>query len=133
MLSKIIIQDVYSITGIGVVPVGKVTQGTFKVGMKCNINGKILTVKTIEMHHQQLKEVGSGSNIGFSLGTSDKNLLESVKGQELEFIDENNEPVKQTIVSDSQTNQNISGKNNNSEAIHPKGIFHFITKFFRKN
>jgi translation elongation factor EF-1alpha len=133
MSSKIIIQDVYSITGIGVVPVGNVTQGTFRIGMKCNINGTILTVKTIEMHHQQLKEVGAGSNIGFSLGSSDKNLLESVKNQELEFFDENEEQIKLPIVNNSQINQNTFNQNNNPGAIHPKGIFNFITKFFRKN
>jgi hypothetical protein len=33
--------------GLGVVSVGKVTQGTFKIGMKYNLDGNLLTVKTI--------------------------------------------------------------------------------------
>ncbi len=67
------IQDVYNITGIGVVPVGRVETGKIKVGEKViavpgregkGVNGE---VKTIEMHHEQLQEANPGDNIGFSV------------------------------------------------------------------
>ncbi len=67
------IQDVYNITGIGVVPVGKVETGVMKVGDKVTVvparDGKGISgeVKTIEMHHEQYKEAGPGDNIGFSV------------------------------------------------------------------
>ncbi len=67
------IQDVYNITGIGVVPVGRVETGVMKVGDKVIIvpgrEGKGVTgeVKTIEMHHEQMKEAEPGDNIGFNV------------------------------------------------------------------
>ncbi len=67
------IQDVYNITGIGVVPVGRVETGIMKVGDKVTAvpgrEGKGITgeVKTIEMHHEQHKQAGPGDNVGFSV------------------------------------------------------------------
>jgi elongation factor 1-alpha len=67
------IQDVYSITGIGVVPVGKVETGVMKIGDKIIVvpgregTGVVGEVKTIEMHHEQVKEAIPGDNIGFSV------------------------------------------------------------------
>lgn len=67
------IQDVYSIAGIGVVPVGRVETGTMKIGDKVIVvparDGKGVTgeVKTIEMHHEQITEAIPGDNVGFSV------------------------------------------------------------------
>ena len=67
------IQDVYNITGIGVVPVGRVETGIMKVGDKVTVvpgrEGKGISgeVKTIEMHHEQMKEATPGDNIGFNV------------------------------------------------------------------
>ncbi|MBI4451473.1 translation elongation factor EF-1 subunit alpha [Candidatus Woesearchaeota archaeon] len=67
------IQDVYNITGIGVVPVGKVETGVMKVGDKIIVvparEGKGITgeVKTIEMHHEQMQQAEPGDNVGFNV------------------------------------------------------------------
>ena len=67
------IQDVYSISGIGVVPVGKVETGKMKVGDKIIIvparEGKGVTgeVKSIEMHHESINEAIPGDNVGFNV------------------------------------------------------------------
>jgi len=67
------IQDVYNITGIGVVPVGKIETGIMKVGQKVVFmpgrTGKGVPgeVKTIEMHHEQLQEAEPGDNVGFNV------------------------------------------------------------------
>ncbi len=67
------IQDVYNITGIGVVPVGRVETGIMKLNDKVVIvpgrEGKGVPgeVKTIEMHHEQLQQAEPGDNIGFSV------------------------------------------------------------------
>lgn len=67
------LQDVYNITGIGVVPVGRVETGVMKVGDKVIIvpgrEGKGVPgeVKSIEMHHEQLKEAQPGDNVGFNI------------------------------------------------------------------
>ena len=67
------IQDVYNITGIGVVPVGKIECGVLKVGQKVlampGRDGKGVKgeVKTIEMHHEQHKEAEPGDNVGTSI------------------------------------------------------------------
>ena len=70
---RIPIQDVYNITGIGVVPVGRVETGVMKIGDKIIVvparegNGVTGECKTIEMHHEQVQEAIPGDNIGFSV------------------------------------------------------------------
>ncbi len=85
------IQDVYNITGIGVVPVGRVETGVMKVGDKVIIvpgrEGKGVTgeVKTIEMHHEQMQQAEPGDNIGFNVrGIGKKDI---VRGDVLGHID----------------------------------------------
>ena len=93
------IQDVYNITGIGVVPVGRVETGIMKVGDKVIITpareGKGVTgeVKTIEMHHEQVTQAEPGDNIGFNVrGIGKKDIA---RGDVLGHVD--NPP---TVVSD---------------------------------
>src|SRR3989344_4681828 len=70
---RVPIQDVYSITGIGVVPVGRVETGIMKVGDKVIVvpgrDGKGITgeVKDIEMHHEKVQQAEPGDNIGFNV------------------------------------------------------------------
>ncbi len=72
------IQDVYNITGIGVVPVGRIETGTMKVGDKVVIvpgrEGKGVhgEVKTIEMHHEAVNQAEPGDNVGFNVRGVDK-------------------------------------------------------------
>ncbi len=67
------IQDVYDITGIGTVPVGKIETGVMKIGQKVIIlpgrSGKGIEgeVKTIEMHHESMKEAVAGDNVGINI------------------------------------------------------------------
>ncbi|HEX54586.1 MAG: translation elongation factor EF-1 subunit alpha [Candidatus Altiarchaeales archaeon] len=63
------VQDVYSITGVGTVPVGRVETGVMKPGMKvvfmpANVTGE---VKSIEMHHEPLSQAVPGDNVGFNV------------------------------------------------------------------
>ncbi len=68
------IQDVYNITGVGLVPVGRVESGILKVNDKVIImpSGATGEIKSIEMHHQQLPQAEPGDNIGFNLKGIDK-------------------------------------------------------------
>lgn len=63
------IQDVYTITGAGTVPVGRVETGVLKPGQKVIFmpSGAIGEIKTIEMHHEQLSQAVPGDNIGFNV------------------------------------------------------------------
>jgi elongation factor 1-alpha len=67
------IQDVYEITGIGTVPVGKIETGVMKPGQKVIIlpgrTGKGVEgeVKTVEAHHEQLPEAQAGDNVGTNI------------------------------------------------------------------
>lgn len=63
------VQDVYTITGVGTVPVGRVETGVMRVGdavifMPSGAKGD---VRTIETHHVQIQEAGPGDNVGFSV------------------------------------------------------------------
>jgi len=67
------IQDVYEITGIGTVPVGKIETGIMKVGQKVKIlpgrtgEGIDGEVKTIEAHHETHPEAPAGMNVGVNI------------------------------------------------------------------
>lgn len=69
------VQDVFTITGVGTVPVGRVETGVMKVGDNVifepasTILGKPVSgeVKTIEMHHVGLPKAEPGDNVGFNV------------------------------------------------------------------
>jgi len=67
------LQDVYEITGIGTVPVGKIETGKIKPGQKVLIlpgrsgTGVSGEIKTVEMHHEQLPEAIAGDNVGVNI------------------------------------------------------------------
>jgi len=71
---RIPVQDVYTISGHGLVGVGRVETGVLKPGdkvivMPSKAQGE---VKRIEMHHQELQEAIPGDNIGFNLKNVEK-------------------------------------------------------------
>ena len=82
------LMDIYQITGIGVVVVGNVTQGTLVPGMKIGINGKIMEIKSIQAKHKQLTQANEGMAIGISLRNGDRKILEMIKGKEIVFADQ---------------------------------------------
>jgi elongation factor 1-alpha len=63
------VQDVYTITGVGTVPVGRIETGILKPDMKIHFmpSNKIGEVKTVEMHHEMLPQAGPGDNVGFNV------------------------------------------------------------------
>merc|ERR1711881_343181 len=63
------LQDVYKISGIGTVPVGRVETGIIKAGMVVTFAPANVTteVKSVEMHHEQLVEGVPGDNVGFNV------------------------------------------------------------------
>ena len=67
------VQDVYEITGIGTVPVGKIETGIMKKGQKIKVlpgrtgEGIEGEVKTIEMHHEMMDEALAGDNVGINI------------------------------------------------------------------
>jgi elongation factor 1-alpha len=68
------IQDVFTITGHGTVPVGRVETGILKVNQSvCFMpSGARGEVKKIEMHHQELQQAVPGDNVGFNVKNVDK-------------------------------------------------------------
>ncbi|MHA1506554.1 MAG: translation elongation factor EF-1 subunit alpha [Candidatus Asgardarchaeia archaeon] len=74
---RIPIENVYTITGVGTVPVGRVETGVLKVGdtvvfLPPRISGE---VKSIEMHHEPIERAEPGDNIGFNVrGVSRKDI-----------------------------------------------------------
>ena len=71
------IQDIYTITGVGSVPVGRVETGVLKEGdelifMPSKVKGQ---VKSIETHHVKVPKALPGDNIGFNVsGISKKDV-----------------------------------------------------------
>ena len=63
------IQDVYTISGIGTVPVGRVETGILETGndvsfQPSDVGGE---VKTVEMHHEEVPKAEPGDNVGFNV------------------------------------------------------------------
>jgi elongation factor 1-alpha len=63
------LQDVYKISGIGTVPVGRVETGTLKKGVIATFGpmGTTTEVKSVEMHHESVDEAVPGDNVGFNV------------------------------------------------------------------
>ncbi|MES1909605.1 MAG: hypothetical protein MHM6MM_007093 [Cercozoa sp. M6MM] len=87
------LQDVYKISGIGTVPVGRVETGIIKPNMSVLFApaGVVTDVKSVEMHHEQVDQALPGDNVGFNV----KNV--SVKDVKRGFVcsDAKNDPAKQ--------------------------------------
>lgn len=75
------IQDVYTIKGVGTVPVGKIETGIMKPGQQLIFKpsmkpgGVTGECKTIEMHHEQLSQAIPGDNVGVNLRGIAKNEI----------------------------------------------------------
>jgi elongation factor 1-alpha len=66
---RVPVQDVYTISGVGTVPVGRVETGIMRKDDKiifepANVAGE---VKSIEMHHEEVNEALPGDNIGWNV------------------------------------------------------------------
>ena len=63
------LQDVYKISGIGTVPVGRVETGVIKPAMTITFGplGVTTECKSVEMHHEQVSEAIPGDNVGFNV------------------------------------------------------------------
>merc|ERR1712183_48661 len=87
------INDVFKISGIGTVPVGRVETGILKPGMIVKFSPGNLSseCKSVEMHHEQLTDAQPGDNVGFSV----RNI--SVKDIKRGFVcsDEKNDPARE--------------------------------------
>jgi elongation factor 1-alpha len=72
---RIPVQDAYTISGIGTVPVGRVETGIMKKGdtVIFNPSGVSGEVKSIEMHHEEATQAGPGDNIGWNVRGVGKN------------------------------------------------------------
>ena len=71
------VQDVYTITGIGTVPVGRIETGVLKPNTKISFQpaDKVGEVKSIEMHHESIAQAVPGDNVGFNVRGVDKGEL----------------------------------------------------------
>ena len=74
---RIPVQDVYTITGVGTVPVGRVETGKMKTNDKVIVmpSGVPGEIKSIETHHTQMDYAEAGDNIGFNLRGVDKKAI----------------------------------------------------------
>merc|ERR1719152_766045 len=63
------INDVFKISGIGTVPVGRVETGVLKPAMNVRFTPSGLTseCKSVEMHHEVVDQAVPGDNVGFSV------------------------------------------------------------------
>ena len=66
---RIPVQEVYTIRGVGTVPVGKVETGTLKMDREIIFmpEGERGEVKSIETHYTRMNEANPGDNIGFNV------------------------------------------------------------------
>jgi elongation factor 1-alpha len=88
------LQDVYKISGIGTVPVGRVETGKLMAGMVVTFAPAGITteVKSVEMHHETLVEALPGDNVGFNI----KNVaIKDVKRGNV-ASDSKNDPAKES-------------------------------------
>ena len=95
------LQDVYKISGIGTVPVGRVETGCIKPNMIATFGPMSINteIKSVEMHHESVAEATPGDNVGFNV----RNL--AVKDLKRGFVcsDSKNDPACETEMFVAQT------------------------------
>lgn len=66
---RVPIQDVYTISGIGTVPVGRVETGILEPGENVSFQPSDAggEVKSVEMHHEEVPQAEPGDNVGFNV------------------------------------------------------------------
>ncbi|MEW5996966.1 MAG: translation elongation factor EF-1 subunit alpha [Candidatus Micrarchaeota archaeon] len=118
------IQDVYTITGHGTVPVGRVETGVMKPNTNVVImpSGAKGEVKKIEMHHQELAEAMPGDNVGFNLKGVEKKDIK--RGDVLGPVD------KPPTVADEFTAQVVVLNHPTAISIGYTPVFHVHTAQF---
>ncbi len=74
------IQDVYTISGIGTVPVGRVETGILNTGDNVSFQPSDVSgeVKTVEMHHEEVPKAEPGDNVGFNVRASARTTSDAV-------------------------------------------------------
>ncbi len=120
MESQIRIVDVFKITGVGSLPIGKVQSGTLCIGMKAEVNHVEIIIKSIEIKHKVVNKANIGDNVGLEIrGTfsSHEQLKSLLIGKIITFLDSsyiNNQYVEHQI----------------SEPVKPvkKGFFSFLKR-----
>merc|ERR1712167_543875 len=95
------LQDVYKISGIGTVPVGRVETGVIKPQMIATFGPMQISteIKSVEMHHESVSEATPGDNVGFNV----RNL--AVKDLKRGYVcsDSKNDPACETEMFVAQT------------------------------
>ncbi|CAF1063922.1 unnamed protein product [Adineta steineri] len=89
------LQDVYKISGIGTVPVGRVETGVLRPNMVVNFAPSTIQteVRSIQMHHEALEEALPGDNVGFNIaGIAVKDLKRGFVASDVK-----NNPAQETL------------------------------------
>ncbi|MFP4654949.1 MAG: EF-Tu/IF-2/RF-3 family GTPase [Methanohalobium sp.] len=91
---RVVVDQVFNVTGIGCVALGSVSQGTIHTKDKMYMYplNKPLEIRSIQMHDEDKKSVGSGSRVGLA--------LKHVQSKDIDrgFIISNNETVATDFV-----------------------------------
>ena len=89
------INDIYKISGVGTVPVGRVETGIIRAGMTIAFcpGKQAAECKSVEMHHEVLPEAGPGDNVGFNVNGIDSKDID--RGHVAS--DANNKPAAEVI------------------------------------
>ncbi len=74
-----IVEDIFTITGRGIVVTGKIIKGTIRLDESLVImeTGKVIQVKGIEMFRKTLDFATEGDNVGLLLGNVTRNEINS--------------------------------------------------------
>lgn len=88
MTGTFLLNDIFTITGAGLIVVGKVVDGVIRPGMGANLGSTTATVAKIESKHKLVQEAVAGDLVGMSLKGVDKNLLNGFKGRQIIFSED---------------------------------------------
>src|SRR3989338_7079151 len=83
------LEDIYNITGIGIVLVGKVESGTLTKDMQLNITGYVFKIELLETNNEEITRAEPGTGVGISIGfvNSVNERLDKFKTKIITFSD----------------------------------------------
>jgi len=70
-MPTLLVNDVFNITGHGIVLVGQVQEGVLLVGMRAAVLGYVVQIQKMEANHQELPQARQGDRLGIGVSKVD--------------------------------------------------------------
>ena len=85
-MTKVLLRQATNFPPFGFIVLVEVVEGVLKIGMKLNLEGRIMELKRMEALHKTLNEAKVGEKIWLNLKNGDLKIIQKHISHQVEFI-----------------------------------------------